>query len=350
MPTLSFHTAPSRVPPTKATPSLAICLNEFERESFLSRDHFDQLAKSFPDTTSFPPPQSGAELIDLLETCRPDCLLASWSLPALPPERSAIPSLRYICYLAGSIRRKVPKTLIEQGLTVTNWGDRVARTVAECALMLALMSLREASSWAIRMHLHGAFKKGKHEGALSLFERSVGIHGFGAVARALVPLLQPFGCPIAAYSPGPPDEAFAALNVTRCRSLDELFASSDVVFEMEGYHPGTASSVREHHLRQLGDGVFVNVARGEIVDETALLNVARQGRLRIGLDVYHQEPLPADSPLRGLANVTLLPHIGGPTAERRVDAGALAVQNLQRFLSGQPLEAVITPDLYDRMS
>jgi hypothetical protein len=70
--------------------------------------------------------------------------------------------------------------------------------------------------------------------------------------------------------------------------------------------------------------------------------------LQIGLDVYETEPLPKDSPLRGLPNVALLPHIAGPTKDRRQDTSSFAIENLQRFLQGKPLESVITLDVYDR--
>jgi len=76
--------------------------------------------------------------------------------------------------------------------------------------------------------------------------------------------------------------------------------------------------------------------------------VAQEGRLQIALDVFEQEPLPADSPLRGLSNVTLLPHLGGPTRDRRRDCGALALKNLRTFLRGEPLKAAISLDVYDR--
>ncbi len=84
------------------------------------------------------------------------------------------------------------------------------------------------------------------------------------------------------------------------------------------------------------------------MDEAALARVAAEGHIEVALDVYEVEPLPTDSPLRGLPNVTLLPHLGGPTKDRRRDSGALCCNNLQRYLAGRPLEAEITLDIYDR--
>ena len=87
-----------------------------------------------------------------------------------------------------------------------------------------------------------------------------------------------------------------------------------------------------------------------MVDEAALIRVARDRAddLQIGLDVYETEPLPKDSPLRGIPNIALLPHIAGPTKDRRQDTASFAIENLQRFLQGKPLESLITLEIFDR--
>ena len=104
----------------------------------------------------------------------------------------------------------------------------------------------------------------------------------------------------------------------------------------------------ERLLRLMPPGAaFVNVGRGKVVDEDALLRVAREGRIQVGLDVFATEPLPADSGFRGLPNAVLLPHIAGPTLERRRDAGTHALENLRAYAEGRPLKAVITPEVYD---
>jgi phosphoglycerate dehydrogenase-like enzyme len=142
---------------------------------------------------------------------------------------------------------------------------------------------------------------------------------------------------------------FAELGVRRVDNLEALFAESDVLVELAPARPENRHLVNEALLRRLPDGAsFVNVGRGMVVDEAALARVAAEGRLQVALDVYETEPLPADSPLRGLPNVTLLPHLGGPTRDRRAACGRLALANLRNYLAGQPLENLVTPDVYDR--
>lgn len=328
----------------------AFCLAEREWKTFFTPADRMTLRETFPGAIVIPPDLPAAEVAARLREAGTRVLVGGWALPPLPPDRSAFPELEYVCYLSGSIRRKIPRALIEQGLLVSNWGDRIAPTVAECALLLLLMCYREASHWQIRMHQQGSFKAAADQGNLSLFRRRVGLHGFGAVAQALVDLLRPFDVEIAAYSPWPEDALFEKKGVRRLHSLNALFGWADAVVEAEACSPETINSVKEHHLRQLGSGVFVNVARAELVDEAGLIRVASEGRLRLGLDVFHHEPLPPEYPLRGLANVALLPHLGGPTLDRRVDAGTLALENLTRYLAGDPIAFAIGLEQYDRMT
>jgi phosphoglycerate dehydrogenase-like enzyme len=286
-----------------------------------------------------------------IETIRPEVLVTCWSTPTLPStllENGEFPG-KFLCNLSGSVRRLVPRPFIEKGLLVTNWGDSISPTVAECALFLILSSLRGGSHWAIEMHKPEATWKTAESRNLSLIGRRVGLHGFGAIARALIPLLKPFNTTVSAYSPSVPDELFASHGVSRAHSLEELFAESDVLVELAPNTPANHHIVNEKLLRMLPEnGVFVNVGRGPVVDEAALARVAAEGNIFVGLDVYEQEPLPADSPLRAIPDITLLPHLGGPTNDRRRDAGSEGIRNIRAYLNGDPLNSVVNLNSYDR--
>ena len=98
----------------------------------------------------------------------------------------------------------------------------------------------------------------------------------------------------------------------------------------------TAISRFQRGLARLGIEVLARGARGRIVDEVALIAALREGRIRAaGLDVFEREPLPADSPLLQMANVTALPHLGSATAETRLAMATLAVDNLRAGLRGE---------------
>ena len=281
----------------------------------------------------------------LLSKVDPGVLVACWKTPALPAVLP--PNLRYLCYLTGSVKKLVTRAHLDRGLAVTNWGGSVSRVVAECALLLTLAALRRAGHWIPAMHREGAWKTGQTETA-SLFDRRVGLHGFGLVARELTKLLRPFNVEISVCAPETDPALYAAHGARRVDSLEVLFRENDVIIELAPLIPATTGIITEHLLRFIRPGgVFVNVGRGAVVDEEALLRIARESTIQIALDVYGTEPLPANSGFRGLPNVILLPHLAGPTTDRRRDAGAFGLRNLRAYIADQPLESVITPEVFD---
>ena len=294
------------------------------------------------DPTGLTPATFAREVV----AANPEVILACWSTPPLPAVLP--PRLRYVCYLTGSVKRLVTRIQLERGLLLTNWGTSISRTVAECALFHSLSCLRLATHWTLLMHRERGWRDG-WEKAGSLFHRRVGIHGFGPVARAFLKLIAPFDCAVSVFAPDVDDTVAKSHGVSRAASLDALFADNDVIVELAPLIPATIGIVTEHHLRLIRPrGVFVNVGRAAIVDEVALLRVAREGKIFVGLDVFTEEPLPVNSGFRGLTNVSLTPHIAGPTLDRYPDATAFALRNLRAYATAEPLEAVITPEIYDR--
>ncbi len=214
--------------------------------------------------------------------------------------------------------------------------------------MLIIAGLRRAGYWNNAMHHDGLWKTDALD-TQSLFGRKIGIHGFGAISRCLVNLLEPFGVEITTYSPSVPDEGLAEYGVGRCDSLEELFSENHIIVELASYTPENEGIVNERLLRMIPDGgLFVNIGRGAVVDEDALIRVLADGHIHAALDVYTTEPLPLDSPLRQLENALLLPHLGGPTVDQRQTAGAYGLANIERYLRGEDLESIVTLEIYDR--
>jgi len=317
------------------------------RRGFLPDDLFSRLSELALHILEYNPYENGSPWLEELDTYRPDFLLSGWETPPLP--LSLPPELRYVCHFGGGVRNLIPRELIERGLIVTNWGSSASRTVAEGTLTLTLCTLRRFTEYTIGMHVERGWPV--TDASVSLLGRRVGIHGFGNVARAFVRLARGFGCSIRSYDPFVDDAVFKEFEVERCDSLEELFSTSQVILEMAALTPQTRQSVTGELLRMLPpDGAFINTGRAGTVDTGALLKVAQEGRLQIGLDVYDEEPTPAENPFRGLKNVTLLPHVAGPTPDRFRDCGEVGMRNLENFILGNPLEALVTLDVYDRIT
>lgn len=326
--------------------SLLAVLTPFEREHFFPEPLWTELTQVAPEFRLIDPTGLGADgFAKELATFNPEVLLACWQTPSLPGK---LPSrLKYMCYVTGSVRRLVTRAQLEAGLQVTNWGGVISRMVAECALYHVLSGLRKGTRWTLMLHRDGGWRDG-WEDAASLFQRRVGIHGFGGVAKEFVRLLQPFNCTVSVCAPDVDATVEQRYGVRRAHSLDALFSENDVIVEMAPLNEHTTGSVTERHLRLIHPGgVFVNVGRGAVVDEAALVRVAKEGKIYVGLDVFVEEPLPAQHGFRGLGNVSLTPHIAGPTLDRYVDAGVHALRNLHAYTAGAPLQSLITPPIYD---
>ena len=330
---------------------ILVCINEIEKKTFLPERVWSELNALnaeviLRDSTDM----DTGDLAECLAEIRPEVLVSAWSTPRLPEDQAdrVLEHLKLQTHLPGTLKNTIPRVYLEKGLLATNWGGCISRTISECALMLILCCLRRTAKWQLEMHTDNGWKTPETR-FLSLFERRVGIHGFGAIGQALVPLLKPFDVQISAYSPSVPAAVFAELGVHKCETLETLFSESDVLVELAPNTPKYFHSITEELLRMLPeDGVFVNVGRGATVDEAALMRIAQEGHLQIGLDVYEEEPPPPDSPLRGLKNVCLLPHIGGPTIDRRQDAGKRAISAAREWLAKTPVDGTVSVEVYDR--
>ncbi|MET0263722.1 MAG: NAD(P)-dependent oxidoreductase [Rariglobus sp.] len=344
-------TAPPSAPPRHER--ILVALTEQEKEMFLPGmdwgNHFTEALKHVELNTL-----NSADWEHTLREFQPTVLLSAWNTRPLPVSWLETPdcSLRYVCHLVGSARYLVPRVFLERGGLLTNWGSLAGDAVAEHALLLALASLRRQPEW--RPLINGLIKDPGRPGTAllrtrTLHGRRVGIHGFGHVARSLVRLLQPFGVEIAAFSAGVPSAVLRAGGVIPCDSLRELAARSEIFFECEALTPRTHGSVDTIVIAALvDDALFVNVGRGPVVDEPALVAAAASERIQIALDVVVNDPIGPGSPFLKVPNAILSPHVAGPTYDQFPECGNHAIENMDRYLRGEPLDALITAELYDR--
>jgi phosphoglycerate dehydrogenase-like enzyme len=331
---------------SKSTSTIVIAISEQERGDFFTCDVRQFLQRH--DVLFVEPPTDTQAWHDLLLVIQPEVLVTGWSTPTLPDSLIGRLQLRYLCHTCGSVRNVVSRAWLEQGLLVSNWGEVVAPVVAECALMMIIAGLRGVGSSQLTLHRDGGWRNEATK-PRTIIGKRIGMHGFGAIARALVRMLAPFGVTISAYDPPLPQPFFSELGVSRVAGLNELFTQSDVLVELAPLTPSTRGLVGKGLLSCLPDGaLFVNVGRGAVVDEEALADEAWAGRLHLALDVYVQEPLAPGSRLRNAPNTLLLPHIAGPTADFRHHCGWFAVANIRQYLEGKMPDARITPEIYDR--
>lgn len=289
----------------------------------------------------------------LLIKFRPTILASCWGTPMIPETyiNSEVFSLRYLCHLAGTVRHVAPRLLFDKGVRMSNWGNTVSHTIAEHAVLLVLASLRCATGWR---HIFTLPEKEQSAAVRALPTRRlrgkrVGLHGFGAIARELVPMLKTFGAEVLIQSDSVPCEIIQKYGLKNCPDMDALFSQSDVLIECKALTERTRGLVDRRVLSLMPqDAVFVNIGRGALVDEAALAELAAAGRIRVASDVFTVEPLPLTSKLFLTESILLSPHIAGPTLDSLPDCGQLALQNIRRYLDGLPIEAEITPEIFNR--
>ena len=224
-----------------------------------------------------------------------------------------------------------------RGIVVTNTPGVLDEEVADLTLGLLLATLRRLPQ-ADRYVREGRWPSAPFPLSPSLRHRRVGILGLGAIGKAIARRLQAFDVPVAYH--GRSRQAGCAFPYHA--SARELAAASDVLIAVVPGGAGTRHLVDAAVLEALGpDGVLINVARGSVVDEAALIDALRAGTiLAAGLDVFEDEPRVPEA-LLGMENVVLLPHIGSASQVTRAAMGRLVVDNLVAwFERGHPLTPV----------
>ena len=169
--------------------------------------------------------------------------------------------------------------------------------------------------------------------------KTVGLVGFGHIGRMLARRLAGFDARIVYFDPQRADAAVESKLNASPLALDELLATSDIVSLHLPLNAQTAQLIDAGQIARMKDGaVLINTARGGLVDEAALADALRCGKLRgAGLDAFETEPLPATSPLLALEQVVLTPHAGGGVFDNVAPVARHVFGNLQRFIHGQPL-------------
>jgi D-3-phosphoglycerate dehydrogenase len=231
-----------------------------------------------------------------------------------------------------------------RGIVVMNTPEAGAVTTGEHALAL-LLSLARCIPAADASVRAGKWEKSRFTG-VELFGKQLGVLGLGRIGRVVAERARGLGMTIAAYDPFVPQQD--APDGVRMLDLDELLATSDFVSVHVPLGDDTRHLLSRERLFAMKAGArLVHAARGGIVDEAALGEALRQGHLAgAALDVFEQEPLPADSPLRHAPNLVLTPHLGASTHEAKRNVSlAMARQVTLAVQKGIVLNGVNVPRL-----
>ncbi|MFK7744307.1 MAG: 2-hydroxyacid dehydrogenase [Roseobacter sp.] len=241
---------------------------------------------------------------------------------------AGLPNLKMIsCYGVGYDAIDVAAAKA-RGIMVTHTPNVLNAEVATTAIMLMMACYREILRDDAWVRSGNWEAKGNAPLTRSVDNQTVGILGLGRIGQAIADKLAPFGTTIVYHSRSPKDVDYKYYG-----NLTEMAGDVDCLICITPGGPSTNKIVNRDVMDALGpDGTLINVSRGSVVDETAMIAALQEGRLGwAGLDVFEAEPkVPED--LRALSNVVLLPHVGSGTVETRAAMGALTVDNLLKHV------------------
>jgi D-3-phosphoglycerate dehydrogenase len=222
----------------------------------------------------------------------------------------------------------------KRGIIVANAPESNIVTAAEHTLALLTAVARNVAQADAALK-GGEWARSRY-GGVELYEKTLGVLGFGRIGQLVAMRARGFEMNVIAYDPFVSAERYAELGVEKAGSETDVLAAADFLTIHLPNTPETKGFMNAERFAQMKDGArFLNVARGALVDYDALLDALQSGRLAgAGLDVFPSEPM-TESPLFALDNVVVTPHLGASTTEAQDRAGVQTAEQIDAALSGE---------------
>ena len=274
-----------------------------------------------------------------------EAIFTTWGAPVFDEEVLArFPRLEVVFYAAGTIRGVVTKAFWQRGVRVTTAAIANAKPVAEFTLAAIVFSLKRVWERAQALREHHVYHR-HHPPIPGCYGTTIGLLGLGKVGRRVAERLREMDVQVLGFDPHIAADKAAQLGV-RLAPLEEIFARADVVSCHLPLLPETARCIDGSLLRRMKpDSTFINTARGDVVNEDDLITVLRERRdLYAVLDTITEEPPRPDHPLLRLPNAIVTPHLAGSMCQECRRMGAMMVDELRRYVAGEPLLGEVRED------
>ncbi|MFB3881074.1 MAG: hydroxyacid dehydrogenase [Armatimonadota bacterium] len=283
---------------------------------------------------------------DLAQT---EVILSGWGMMKLNKEfLEAAPRLKAVLYGAGSVRGFLTEDFWQRDILLTSTYRANGIPVAEYTIAAIVIGTKEALR--ISRETCQARRFTEPEGARGLYKAKIGVIGAGMVGSDVLNRLKSYDVETFCYDPFMKPERARELGTTQM-GLDEIFRTCDCVTLHAANIPATKGMITGAHLRSMKEGaVFINTARGAIVREHEMVEVLKEGRIFAFIDVTDPEPPAAESALYTLPNVFLTPHIAGAVGMDIYRQGEFVLEELRRFLKGEPAWYPVTHEMMEWMA
>jgi len=286
-----------------------------------------------------------AEQMGLVRGC--DLILVGGATLSATMIEAALPRLKFIQKWGIGVDKIDVEAARRLGVPLAITGGANAVPVAELAVAL-MLSVYRRIPYADRKTRSGEWIKPQMRGMCYMIDgKTVGLLGFGAIARMVARRLAGFDCKVVYYDINRADHIIERALNARWVPLEELIAKSDILSVHVPLTKHTANIIDAAAIARMKDGaIIVNTARGGIVDEVALHAALVSGKLRgAGIDTFAEEPPPKDHPLLALENVVVTPHAGGGVFDNVENVAKHAIGNMMKVLNGAALapQDVVVP-------
>jgi phosphoglycerate dehydrogenase-like enzyme len=270
-----------------------------------------------------------------------DGIILNWDLPSEVLE--SCEKLKLISFLGAAPRKFVDLPLAtSMGVAVTNTPHYADEEVATHAMALMLSCAKRIVRFSNEMH-KGIYDK--EDFTASFRDRILGVVGLGGIGVEMARLAQAFGMRVLCWTQHPSEERARRHSVEFVK-LEELFRQADIVTLHVTHKPETEKMITRDLLESMKRGaIFINTARAELVDNSALAELLKDGKpAAAGIDVHDNEPVKPDDPFLSIENAVLTPHVGANTARAQGNILKIAMDNVAAFFSGRP-ENVLNPEV-----
>jgi len=269
-------------------------------------------------------------------------VITSWGTPKLEGDILDIaPNLKLVFHAAGTVKPYVSPGLMERGVRVSSGSNIIAKYVALTTLGYILLSVKKVFWWDEHIKREKGWRDDEKiwNYTCELCDVNIGIIGMSWVGRNLLSLLRPLSDKLFLYDPYWNEEAIRGYGANKVECLEEIARNCEIIALCAPLTEETRGMLGKEFFGSMKDGsVFINTARGEIVDEGALIEELERERIFACLDVTDPvEPPAKDSKLRSLRNVVISPHIAGCVRGGMKDIGRFGLEEIGRFLRGEAL-------------